>query len=66
MPRQIALGIEGGSPSAQQHSINTMNPWCPRLSTEYRTWVVPAGSANKVGVGIVTDTGDILANPRHT
>eukprot|EP00891_Asterochloris_glomerata_P003568 jgi/Astpho2/3568/fgenesh1_pm.00057_%23_12_t len=24
------------------------------------------GSANKVGVGVVTDNGDILANPRHT
>ena len=24
------------------------------------------GSANKVGVGIVTDDGSILANPRHT
>lgn len=24
------------------------------------------GSANKIGVGIVTDTGEILSNPRHT
>ena len=24
------------------------------------------GSANKVGVGIVRDDGEILANPRHT
>ena len=24
------------------------------------------GSANKVGVGIVREDGDILANPRHT
>lgn len=24
------------------------------------------GSANKIGIGIVTETGDILANPRFT
>lgn len=24
------------------------------------------GSANKIGVGIVTETGDILSNPRYT
>ena len=24
------------------------------------------GSANKIGVGIVTEDGDILSNPRHT
>ena len=24
------------------------------------------GSANKIGIGIVTETGDILANPRET
>ena len=24
------------------------------------------GSANKIGVGIVSDNGDILSNPRHT
>ena len=24
------------------------------------------GSANKIGVGIVSDEGDILSNPRHT
>lgn len=24
------------------------------------------GSANKIGVGIVTQTGEILANPRYT
>lgn len=24
------------------------------------------GSANKIGVGIVTEDGDVLSNPRHT
>jgi N6-L-threonylcarbamoyladenine synthase len=24
------------------------------------------GSANKIGIGIVTQSGQILANPRHT
>jgi N6-L-threonylcarbamoyladenine synthase len=24
------------------------------------------GSANKIGVGIVRDSGEILSNPRHT
>jgi hypothetical protein len=24
------------------------------------------GSANKIGVGIVTEDGEILSNPRHT
>ena len=41
MPRQIAVGIEGGSPPAQQHPVKTMNQnwgWCLQAAPTRLEW----------------------------